>query len=780
MMIIFLLVSVLFISFSAAATASRDYFLSLIGVKTTMTETITINNKSSLYSYLGRHLHIGFPNSKSSVKYSIQVGSIQPSVDVNGKNCFLFSFDLQTGLTIGSLSDRSGSFKIIDIRDSIAFFVSCSNFDDEKKSNLFVSVTKALEEYRQSMTQDNTLNCLRLYQSFQQFVDTVPFAIGTFQLAPTSSSSGPNDLPSSGAYNIPPPNLYFSILPKDVCLYEIFGVSAQASIEEIKTAYKKLSLIFHPDRRSHLAEQFRDESLLTGLFQVISNGFTVLSNPEKRLLYHQTGLDDDSKISVANFKEFYRQINSPPSAGPVKENPSTSPNLMNNSPPLAGSSDPVKEDPSKNRSDPSPKLYDFHTRMVIDFVGPDAGNFIIESGYSQVKENSAHFKISCTEERRFHSASISLTAFGTKAVFKQSGRAGIVIFHKTSRMKYLRLLSSSSPSIETEVKDIGRDWIFVLAVPEHDRTVFNFSMFVKGLKKKKYNRATLQNYLLEDKSGVLFIVGHFGGYTGTNDDGDKNTAPREVGKDKDPPKKKAKLGKSKDESIEKGGNADSGLSTEQTDQFGSEVTSEEKTCNSTNSAGELAPNLAFQALYTHGLEPDEELALQEPLHQYLRAKKMSKMSFYIPLSPGNHIEVQHNQNAWALVLDPPSDGEPASLVYPSSLGYEDSHALFSLASILPHGITAQMKRDGILILAAQKLPGHGLKIEAEVLGKLVKALPADADYKSFGKALLDSFKKENLLYGELDIVLIIGQFVESPRPPQYIYRSTVNLFLKNI
>lgn len=76
--------------------------------------------------------------------------------------------------------------------------------------------------------------------------------------------------------NLPPLNP--AMAPRDLSFYESFGVSPDASLEEIKAAYKKFGLKFHPDRRMHLPEQFRDEALLRMLFQVASNIFAVLSD----------------------------------------------------------------------------------------------------------------------------------------------------------------------------------------------------------------------------------------------------------------------------------------------------------------------------------------------------------------------------------------------------------------------------------------------------------------------------------------------------------------------
>jgi molecular chaperone DnaJ len=85
--------------------------------------------------------------------------------------------------------------------------------------------------------------------------------------------------------------------------YEILGVQKGASKEDIKNAYRKLALQYHPDRNKDKAAEER--------FKEISEAYAVLSDDEKRKRYDtygHVGPEEVFRGSEANFEEIFRDM----------------------------------------------------------------------------------------------------------------------------------------------------------------------------------------------------------------------------------------------------------------------------------------------------------------------------------------------------------------------------------------------------------------------------------------------------------------------------------------
>ncbi|KAJ9298170.1 hypothetical protein DTO271G3_3775 [Paecilomyces variotii] len=69
---------------------------------------------------------------------------------------------------------------------------------------------------------------------------------------------------------------------KDTKFYDVLGVSPDATESQLKTAYKKGALKYHPDKNGNTpeaAEKFKD----------LSHAYEILSDPQKRQIYDQYG-----------------------------------------------------------------------------------------------------------------------------------------------------------------------------------------------------------------------------------------------------------------------------------------------------------------------------------------------------------------------------------------------------------------------------------------------------------------------------------------------------------
>lgn len=75
-------------------------------------------------------------------------------------------------------------------------------------------------------------------------------------------------------------------------LYETLGVGLQADEAEIRKAYRRLALRWHPDKNP-------EDPQATAMFQGISGAYEVLSDPERRKMYDTTGCIDAEELDEA-------------------------------------------------------------------------------------------------------------------------------------------------------------------------------------------------------------------------------------------------------------------------------------------------------------------------------------------------------------------------------------------------------------------------------------------------------------------------------------------------
>ena len=65
--------------------------------------------------------------------------------------------------------------------------------------------------------------------------------------------------------------------------YKVLGVKKNASKKDLKKAYRKLALKYHPDKN------LKNKAKATQKFEELSTAYEVLSDPAKRRIYDQQG-----------------------------------------------------------------------------------------------------------------------------------------------------------------------------------------------------------------------------------------------------------------------------------------------------------------------------------------------------------------------------------------------------------------------------------------------------------------------------------------------------------
>ena len=94
---------------------------------------------------------------------------------------------------------------------------------------------------------------------------------------------------------------------KDTKLYDLLGVGVNANDNDLKKAYRKLALKWHPDKNPNNIE------LATEKFNEISEAFEVLSDTQKRNQYNLFGNINSNQRPKQNpqdiFNNFFNDIN---------------------------------------------------------------------------------------------------------------------------------------------------------------------------------------------------------------------------------------------------------------------------------------------------------------------------------------------------------------------------------------------------------------------------------------------------------------------------------------
>lgn len=83
-----------------------------------------------------------------------------------------------------------------------------------------------------------------------------------------------------------------SIKPPGKDFYKILGVAPESNEDEIKKAYRKMALKFHPDKNSDADAEDK--------FKEIAEAYEILTDPKKRSIYNQFGEEGEHKRDTVN------------------------------------------------------------------------------------------------------------------------------------------------------------------------------------------------------------------------------------------------------------------------------------------------------------------------------------------------------------------------------------------------------------------------------------------------------------------------------------------------
>jgi len=89
--------------------------------------------------------------------------------------------------------------------------------------------------------------------------------------------------------------------------YEILGVTKKCSDEDIKKAYRKLAMKWHPDKHVHDSE--KDKAFAEETFKEINRAYEILGDPEKRKKYDLSDCNSFSNTSDNDYNYQFTNAN---------------------------------------------------------------------------------------------------------------------------------------------------------------------------------------------------------------------------------------------------------------------------------------------------------------------------------------------------------------------------------------------------------------------------------------------------------------------------------------
>ncbi|KAG9105038.1 hypothetical protein FRC06_000011 [Ceratobasidium sp. 370] len=102
-----------------------------------------------------------------------------------------------------------------------------------------------------------------------------------------------------------PTSLFFPDSDGSVDLYSVLKVNSTATSDEIKSAYRKLALKYHPDKHAAASEEAKASASAT--FQQIGFAYAVLSDTGRRKRYDATGSADPGIDDLADGEDAWER-----------------------------------------------------------------------------------------------------------------------------------------------------------------------------------------------------------------------------------------------------------------------------------------------------------------------------------------------------------------------------------------------------------------------------------------------------------------------------------------
>lgn len=78
---------------------------------------------------------------------------------------------------------------------------------------------------------------------------------------------------------------------EEVNLYAVLSLQNDASLDAIKKAYRKLALVYHPDKHTHSSDKMKEDA--STKFQQVGFAYSVLCDATRRARYDLTGRTDE-------------------------------------------------------------------------------------------------------------------------------------------------------------------------------------------------------------------------------------------------------------------------------------------------------------------------------------------------------------------------------------------------------------------------------------------------------------------------------------------------------